>query len=210
MRRANGGIKGAVAAYPRQLESLIRLAEAHAKMRWSHVVEVNHSIVLEGFPVLYSCLLFSTYSYIRKLLNIRTYTVLMFAIWCLLFVLFLVLPLYMVLVSASLLLCFLNGLFWFKTLKNVDVSLRFCWCYSSGVLCSVCHWSHVVDCRAERPVPVHCMTRVCIRCITLTNATFPLPFRCSPVLRSSAGRADVCCPGACRNSWTNSLVHLCS
>ena len=44
MRRANGGIKGSVTAYPRQLESLIRLAEAHAKMRWSHVVEVNYIV----------------------------------------------------------------------------------------------------------------------------------------------------------------------
>ncbi|PAA60677.1 hypothetical protein BOX15_Mlig033998g9 [Macrostomum lignano] len=36
MRRIAG--RGAVSAYPRQLESLIRLAEAHARMRWSSEV----------------------------------------------------------------------------------------------------------------------------------------------------------------------------
>ena len=34
--RKIGSSRGAVTAYPRQLESLIRLAEAHAKMRSIH------------------------------------------------------------------------------------------------------------------------------------------------------------------------------
>ena len=37
--RKIGSSRGAVTAYPRQLESLIRLAEAHARMRFSNVVE---------------------------------------------------------------------------------------------------------------------------------------------------------------------------
>jgi len=40
MRRIGSG-RGQVSAYPRQLESLIRLAEAHAKVRYSDVVEVH-------------------------------------------------------------------------------------------------------------------------------------------------------------------------
>ncbi len=37
--RKIGSAKGMVSAYPRQLESLIRLAEAHARMRFSNKVE---------------------------------------------------------------------------------------------------------------------------------------------------------------------------
>ena len=39
MRKA-GSSRGAVSAYPRQLEALIRLSEAHARMRFSPMVEV--------------------------------------------------------------------------------------------------------------------------------------------------------------------------
>ena len=38
MRKVGSG-KGQISAYPRQLESLIRLAEAHAKVRLSDKVE---------------------------------------------------------------------------------------------------------------------------------------------------------------------------
>lgn len=40
MRRVGNG-KGQITAYPRQLESLIRLSEAHAKVRFSQVVEIQ-------------------------------------------------------------------------------------------------------------------------------------------------------------------------
>ncbi|EDO27379.1 predicted protein, partial [Nematostella vectensis] len=38
--RKVGSSHGAVTAYPRQLESLIRLAEAHARMRFSDTVDI--------------------------------------------------------------------------------------------------------------------------------------------------------------------------
>jgi DNA replication licensing factor MCM4 len=40
MRKVGSG-KGQISAYPRQLESLIRLAEAHAKMRFKNVVDIS-------------------------------------------------------------------------------------------------------------------------------------------------------------------------
>lgn len=39
MRRVGAG-RGQISAYPRQLESLIRLSEAHAKVRFSKIVQV--------------------------------------------------------------------------------------------------------------------------------------------------------------------------
>ena len=97
------------------------------------------------------------------------------------------------------------GLFWFKTFKNVGVSLRFCWSCSSGVLCSVCHWSHDVDCRAEPPVPVLRMTRVCIRCITLTNASFLL-LPCATLICWTSGRVLSWCMSQFVDEFTCPLM----
>lgn len=40
MRKVGSG-RGQISAYPRQLESLIRISEAHAKIRFSQTVEVE-------------------------------------------------------------------------------------------------------------------------------------------------------------------------
>lgn len=40
MRKVGSG-RGQISAYPRQLESLIRLAEAHAKVRFSQMVTIE-------------------------------------------------------------------------------------------------------------------------------------------------------------------------
>lgn len=40
MRKIGSG-RGQISAYPRQLESLIRLSEAHAKVRFSQTVEID-------------------------------------------------------------------------------------------------------------------------------------------------------------------------
>lgn len=40
MRKVGSG-RGQISAYPRQLESLIRLSEAHAKVRFSQIVEIE-------------------------------------------------------------------------------------------------------------------------------------------------------------------------
>lgn len=63
MRRI-GNRKGQVSAYPRQLESLIRLSEAHAKVRLSDTVRI-----FQGFIVSFSIL------NIRKLLIILYFQV---------------------------------------------------------------------------------------------------------------------------------------
>merc|ERR1719270_2928118 len=42
MRQVGSG-RGQITAYPRQLESLIRLAEAHARLRFSHTVDVEEA-----------------------------------------------------------------------------------------------------------------------------------------------------------------------
>lgn len=40
MRKVGSG-RGQISAYPRQLESLIRLSEAHAKVRFSEIVTIE-------------------------------------------------------------------------------------------------------------------------------------------------------------------------
>jgi len=49
MRKVGSG-RGQVSAYPRQLESLIRLAEAHARMRLSDVVDVDDVQEARRYP----------------------------------------------------------------------------------------------------------------------------------------------------------------
>lgn len=55
MRKVGSG-RGQVSAYPRQLESLIRLAEAHARMRLSDIVEVDDVQEARRLTVLHSWL----------------------------------------------------------------------------------------------------------------------------------------------------------
>ncbi len=58
MRKVGSG-RGQISAYPRQLESLIRLAEAHARMRLSKVVEVDDVNEARRYVVvqLYVCII---------------------------------------------------------------------------------------------------------------------------------------------------------
>ena len=53
MRKVGSG-RGQVSAYPRQLESLIRLAEAHARMRWSNEVSVDDVMEARRFVIFVS------------------------------------------------------------------------------------------------------------------------------------------------------------
>lgn len=59
-----GSGRGQVSAYPRQLESLIRLAEAHARMRLSHSVDV---VDVEEAKRLEFSTEFSLYTFFSKL-----------------------------------------------------------------------------------------------------------------------------------------------
>lgn len=61
MRQVGNG-KGQISAYPRQLESLIRLAEAHAKVRLSDKVEEKDVEEAKRFESI-DILTFSFYSF---------------------------------------------------------------------------------------------------------------------------------------------------
>ena len=72
--RKVGSSRGAVSAYPRQLESLIRLAEAHSKMRLSNVVEIvdveeAKRCGFNTFPNKVASILLSTVGFTGRLLN---------------------------------------------------------------------------------------------------------------------------------------------
>ena len=78
--RKIGSSRGAVTAYPRQLESLIRLSEAHAKMRRVCLLYSNVSITSTAWAVLmrsnqyetelrlrYSCIMLDKISFIFQI-----------------------------------------------------------------------------------------------------------------------------------------------
>ena len=88
MRKVGSG-RGQVSAYPRQLESLIRLAEAHAKMRLSNNVEVvdvqeakrysllkqrtsSHILQLIEFLKQYNTIHYFYYDFVMILFDLKT------------------------------------------------------------------------------------------------------------------------------------------